>query len=661
MFCSFMKSTYFFSLLAASVLCAIVAAGCWDDDEAIPSDEERQQQYITAGASTNQNDPSNQEAHPDEAAPTGPTASSDGKEHTGDTAPAEEADPSNHETHSRGANASLAPIPYRYAPAPLRLKIFDSYAIIRATLIESGAEAELYSAEFGGPGKFPWGRWLPGYKNKEFRSPGFPDDSLPVDGEYRAVHTFRFRVTEYLKGSGASEITVRTRTNGTRGTEAEALQVATASLAERDTSRDTHEAILFLGERYRDGTAEAVAESSQPEGEFQFLLSGPYGPLQYTIDTLNRVWFLAKDPPAPAGTTSSTDDSALLFLTGNPSEAVPPTMSLGELRTEIVEVDALTGTGGDTEEHKRCVVEGWQYEHLFAGVKANGPFVPSVFTVRLASGAPEGTAVLSYSSGGAGYDRIIIDGVDKDLFKQLLIDDDNRSDNGYTVDDATARPLPAGKYQYNSSIQAYSLVPCNFITDDYSIQNVVVTAPEGTLHELFFDPVTVGSTVSADSTNGVLKPVSFTDPNGASATIGSIAWESGTVKVEVDPHTALEGQIVDIIELDGSVSLSLEVADATVDAVNDTLSWSVSSQPWEDGDKLMVRIREAPPSCKSGTAVTNPGSNAALVGDCETLLGLRDALAGTGSLNWGLDTAIDSSVSVQRGQLQRTANHRLTD
>ena len=103
-------------------------------------------------------------------------------------------------------------------------------------------------------------------------------------------------------------------------------------------------------------------------------------------------------------------------------------------------MDALTGTGGGTEEYKRCLVEGWLLEHRLEVLTALVPFVPSVLTVRLASGAPEGTAVLSISNGGAGYDRIFIDGVDKDLFKELLIDDDNRSDNGYTIDDATARP-----------------------------------------------------------------------------------------------------------------------------------------------------------------------------------------------------------------------------
>ena len=55
------------------------------------------------------------------------------------------------------------------------------------------------------------------------------------------------------------------------------------------------------------------------------------------------------------------------------------------------------------------------------------------------------------------------------------------------------------------------------------------------------------------------------------------------MKLKVDPHDGLVGQVVDIIELDGTVSLSLDVLDATVDAANRTLSWSVASQPWEDG------------------------------------------------------------------------------
>ena len=114
------------------------------------------------------------------------------------------------------------------------------------------------------------------------------------------------------------------------------------------------------------------------------------------------------------------------------------------------------------------------------------------------------------------------------------------------------------------------------------------------LHEALFDPVTDGSAVAADSSNGVLKPASFTDAGGATTTIERIEWEAETVNLKLTPHTALAGRVVDFIELDGKVSLSLIVDDATVDAANDTLSWEVASQPWQSGDELMVRIRDVP-------------------------------------------------------------------
>lgn len=68
--------------------------------------------------------------------------------------------------------------------------------------------------------------------------------------------------------------------------------------------------------------------------------------------------------------------------------------------------------------------------------------------------------------------------------------------------------------------------------------------------------------------------------------------EAGTAKMEFTPHTSLAGRVVDFIELDGKVSLSLVVDDATVDAANETLRWHVSPQPWDDGDELMLRIGE---------------------------------------------------------------------
>ena len=173
-------------------------------------------------------------------------------------------------------------------PAPLTLKIFESTAHRpKATLVSSAAANERYSAADG----------VGVDRDKESI-----EDWWPQDGEYRASHRFRFRVAEYLKGSGASEITVTARTLGTYGTEALALKAATDSLGERDTSRDTHEAVLFIWE-------------PTSSAEFRFLRSGPYPSLHYTIDTLNRVWLPAKDPPASGGRVFlASDDSSLLVL-----------------------------------------------------------------------------------------------------------------------------------------------------------------------------------------------------------------------------------------------------------------------------------------------------------------------------------------------------------
>ena len=54
-------------------------------------------------------------------------------------------------------------------------------------------------------------------------------------------------------------------------------------------------------------------------------------------------------------------------------------------------------------------------------------------------------------------------------------------------------------------------------------------------------------------------------------------------------------------------------------------------------------------TCSDGTAVPDPANNPGLVADCETLLEARDALRGTGSLNWSARTAITGWEGVTLG------------
>ncbi len=98
---------------------------------------------------------------------------------------------------------------------------------------------------------------------------------------------------------------------------------------------------------------------------------------------------------------------------------------------------------------------------------------------------------------------------------------------------------------------------------------ITVTAPEGTLAEAFYDPVADGAATTATTT------------------VGTITWESGTVKATL--NLTVTGHILDFIALDGSVTLSLEVSDSTTTV--GVLSWTVASSPWSAGDKLMLRIR----------------------------------------------------------------------
>ena len=57
--------------------------------------------------------------------------------------------------------------------------------------------------------------------------------------------------------------------------------------------------------------------------------------------------------------------------------------------------------------------------------------------------------------------------------------------------------------------------------------------------------------------------------------LSSISYESGTVKLEVTHDDALTARVVDIIELDGTVFLSPDVANRTVDTPHGKLNGSV--------------------------------------------------------------------------------------
>ena len=423
-----------------------------------------------------------------------------------------------------------------------------------------------------------------------------------------------FRVIEYMKGSGNSRITVviPDRMDGPLyTTREEALEHAKKWKSDRSTRWDNRQAMLFLR---KAETVNVVLEDWHvyPAGTYRFvgLEGGPLHPDHHSIDNkYTRVWLPSVSPPG--GAIGSSDD--IYFLTEAPSEVAPalsgasgasgsarriPSISKKELRSRISEIDAVFRRGAGIEGYDECVLHMYREERIYDSEYGRDVSNPEI-DWHFDSGLAAGTVLRSAKGWGAVGSMDIktsTTGPDSDLFIVGVFNLDVRKSMG-DIQIRSTRPIPEGTYRYHRHEQLPWEIPCDYYPEERTTRETVfITAPEGTLHEAFFDPVldTSSSAVGAVGANGVLKPSAFADSGGATttATIRSLAWKSGVVKMNVSPHTAINGHILDFIEPDGTVSLSLRAADATVDADNSALSWTAPSQPWEDGDTLMLRIRK---------------------------------------------------------------------
>ena len=414
---------------------------------------------------------------------------------------------------------------------------------------------------------------------------------------------FNLAVNEYLKGTGPSSIVAVWVDGKSYDTREAADDRRDVILAERDAQWDDRESIIFL---YGPGSGLGASLDAELQLTNHLLryVGDPYSPDDfYSLHSEgNKRWL-----PAATSTGSTGDSQEFLLDVPPPTE----TITLGDLKRKITQVAAELDGGDGSEEYRECVLDKYRYIRNQRNWPEERGHTYGAWDLdySLVSGQPAGT-VLDRQEVYAGYpaDSAVLrwpEGSRASLFDIAAGDltaSDRDGDGEYDTtryDEIVklARPIPAGEYRFELKESWPNYALCNFVISNE--WTVTVVAPEGVVHEALFDPVTDGSAVAADNSNGVLKPASFIDAGGATTTIERIEWEpgtgeSGTVKLKVSPLTGISGHIVDFIELDGTVSLSLIVDDATVDAANNTLSWTVASQPWEDGDQLMVRIRDVP-------------------------------------------------------------------
>ncbi len=447
------------------------------------------------------------------------------------------------------------------------------------------------------------------------------------DDQFTNILKFNLTVHEYLNGSGGNTITAVWGSSKPNDSREAAMEVTTGLVAQRDTTFDDREAIIFLENETWDLFSNAA-------GDDTYFLS--YKDELWRDDGFslfsksNKLWLpLVAASEQRAGGTSSNPEYLLALPayignvahqvneTSTPAtlqqqEATTPSISLDDLKAKIAAINEELAVGNSTASYRHCVGLKYSYERRVAwGLEVGEKMAyrdyvePQDITSGTAKGAVGFTTKL-YGWYPDTRTATTLEGEDAALFEVTFgennpedLDNDGQLTAGkdsiwYTQTLQTLRPLPAGEYTFDIKDTAASLLECSYVITTPWV--VTVTAPTGTLHEVLFNPVTDGTSVAADSTNGILKPASFTDVNSASASLQRIEWASSTVKVKVSPHTGLAGQAVDFIALDGSVSLSLVADDATVDPANNTLSWSVVEQPWHDGDKLMVRIRKTLPA-----------------------------------------------------------------
>ena len=420
--------------------------------------------------------------------------------------------------------------------------------------------------------------------------PIYSYDRSPPEGLYIGGLAYRLDVLEYLKGNSVSTtITAFAYGQATIGdfyattTVEGAEQLGRALLTSRDARWDDREAIVLL--RYNSqeqhhylglvGVEEGAGrwdftvasemwkswlpDAAAPTSSLDPGRSASSGPQRFLLDDLDSY-------PSRSGQSGLGGSVSRSTGSSTQTNAAVPTATLDGLRQTVRSLLRELEGGDGSQEYRDCVVN--KYELLSRSKKWGGPSTPK--TLEKPSGMPAGTRVMETS---LTYTFEVIGGSDPDIVYWTEGPDRDVLVGAWPDVINAARPLPAGEYNaWLRGLTAKERI-CGDPTPEVwrKVDELVltVTAPAATLAESFFDPYASSTAVIGTTT------------------VGTISWQAGRVTADLDIDVT--GQALDFIGLDGTTTLSLIVADATEGA--GTLTWTVPTQPWSAGDKLMLRVR----------------------------------------------------------------------
>ena len=356
-----------------------------------------------------------------------------------------------------------------------------------------------------------------------------------ISVEGHLAKRLKFRAIEYLKGTGSLEFYVH----------ADSLNLNEPWTRTR--------AILLL-EEIDIGDAGTESRSALPDYRFS---PWPEREVNQTDEWGEGDFPPGTEPgwlPILTPVTRSVEAGVMLVSGLDPSDGTQSTMSLEDFRNLITFQSA-----DSSDEYQYCISRSFDPHYRF-------PYEKNAHQVHLNSGQPQGTVLHVYPDfRGSRYNISWLEGDDKDLFDYDIVDDDALPTNGYLERLTYVRPLPEGEYNFTEYGLTSADQPCDVLPYSGYRDNVVtVTAPTGTLHEAFFDPVALsGGGVGATGSSGVIDPDEFI-VGSDDVEIDGLEWRSGSVVLELDDYVSLSGYALDFIELDGSIDTTLDVSDATV-------------------------------------------------------------------------------------------------
>ena len=178
-------------------------------------------------------------------------------------------------------------------------------------------------------------------------------------GTYRGALEFRFRVLEYIKGSGGSEIVAVTIDEGRYDIASAARAAVPGMVATRDTRWDGREAIVFLGDYHAQN------------GRTTYLLGGHtvYGEDGYTVASRHLKTWLPEAATTTGTGARSTDAAEKRFLLDDPSSGgasgaqrasveTAPTITLSALKAKVAELRGEIDAGGGAQRSTGRVSQG---------------------------------------------------------------------------------------------------------------------------------------------------------------------------------------------------------------------------------------------------------------------------------------------------------------